>query len=169
MSEANMTRRELREYFKTGAKFLCRAKSADTGTWVFGDDFYVEAKGDGQCGITEIFNYHGFVKRNGMRPHNILPHTFGGFTGLVSDNGQGVFEGDILISRPNGYKPSKVLIARAAYWYEFINEKEGLRLPMHYLETSRLLSGTTFNVIGNIHDKPELLNFIYNKEEINHE
>lgn len=87
----------------------------------------------------------------------------------MSDAGLGIFEGDVLTIRRKSFKPLKLLVVRAGYWYEFVNKKENQRLLCPHILSARILSDVTLHIIGNIHDNPELLNSIYNKEDNNHE
>lgn len=113
-------------------EILFRGKSWDNDKWVAGDLLrYLN-------GNTYIHSYKGLYRV----ADEVNPETVGQYTGLDDKNGVKIFEGDIL--QPTVYKLSKG--------------------PSHYLvvkdirKTDRIaLYAAEYEVIGNIHDNPELL------------
>lgn len=73
--------------------------------------------------------------------HCVEPETIGQYTGLKDKNGRKIFEGDILKLRFSG--PSEVKFADGSFFME------GTAVPFRYADR--------FEIIGNIHDNPELL------------
>lgn len=88
--------------------------------------------------------------------HYVIPETVGQYTGLSDKNGKKIFEGDIV----KHYNHCRIKeynedIGRVFYYAE----------TCRFLRTSKLFpndcpemcSGNEYEVIGNIHDNPELL------------
>ena len=114
-------------------EILFRGKKIDGGEWIKG--FYAE-NGHGSSNIQPKGKFFGYL---------VKPETVGQFTGLLDKNGNRIVEGDIV-------------------------KHEGKIYEMKYLETYARFAPTNkstvfmvcaFNhleVVGNIHDNPELLN-----------
>lgn len=111
-------------------EILFRGKRLGDGKWVEGDLLRFQ-------NATVI---HGYVE--GCRvADNVDPATVGQYTGLTA-NGKRIFEGDIIIS---GYTVAKVVfekcqwreVDRLGYWSELFDDD--------------------VEIIGNIHDNPQLL------------
>jgi uncharacterized phage protein (TIGR01671 family) len=118
-------------------EILFRGKRKDNGEWIEGDSLIhsMYKKGDVCIGVVE-----------GLAIHSVIPSTIGQFTGLTDKNGKKIFEGDI-VKYSNGYGHIAWAELHGAfmcveengeYWEWFSN--------MYDIE-----------VIGNIHDNPELL------------
>lgn len=118
-----------------------RAKRTDTGEWVYGDLQHVqrictkeqtEKSGRRTEPVLRIGNY------------DVDEKTIGQFTGLYDMNGREVFEGDLL----SGY--DYVIVVG---WLDgsFCDCKSDIIEPLMYLAVEDR------DVIGNIHDNPELL------------
>ena len=106
------------------------------GDWVYGN--YVELK-DGNRTMCCIYGYG-----------EIIPETVGRYIGKLDKNGKRIFEGDIV--EYNGTKHEVIFETRfSAYFGIKISHVETwqfcLEVPAKLME-----------VIGNIHDNPELLN-----------
>ena len=126
-------------------EILFRAKRIDNGKWVEG--YYFERK-DTTGSIIEsvivvdayeqIASGQRYVRSNLNREcFRVNPETVGQFTGLTDKNGKKIFEGDIL-SSDWGYK----------------DEVEFDSIMYAKLEC---LFDEDCEIIGNIHDNPELL------------
>ena len=84
----------------------------------------------------------------------VIPETVGQYTGLTDKNGKKIFEGDIVVTNKFGSPNRKYVIVYDDEIATYIGEgKQGC---CRYFTT---FSGDAdaFEVIGNIHDNPELL------------
>ena len=156
-------------------KILFRGKRIDNGEWVEGQTIVVihqddndllfmpqqgeDVKADPMDGndraLTSIYgNYY-----------QILPQTVGQYIGLTDKNGNEIFEGDILQVKEHGGTGMKTC---AIYFGEYIDadsDFEDYRCIGFYLKVFDecfsigvlLDSDFEFEIIGNIHDNPELL------------
>ena len=128
--------REIRE-------ILFRGKRVDNGEWVYG--FYV---------VLKLVHYdkkeHLITDKDTGRSYEIDPATIGQYTGLKDKkNGKRIFEGDILeVNYGKIYVGAKgrVRFDAGVYMLEGISGVLSLCAYAPYCE-----------VIGNIHDNPELL------------
>lgn len=113
---------------------LYRGKTLDTGEWVTG--FYVNCHGPG-CNPNETRHY--IVSYPGEW-HEVYTSTVGEDTGLTDKNGKRIFEGDV-VATANG-KPHEVMFADGEFFMD------GTSIPIKWV--------CKFEVIGNVHDNPEL-------------
>ena len=142
-------------------EILFRGKRKDTGAWVFGDLVHSQYK----IGDTCVGQYG-----NTVGIHQVNPETVGQFTGLTDKNGQKIFEGDLLNGFQYPFYHSES--AEHNYFAEVIwftgNCAFGLYTHKHPTAKVKGISAGNadfiedFNsddweVIGNIHDNPELL------------
>lgn len=123
-----------------------RGKRLDNDEWVYG--YYVE---DGFINICS-HNEDDFLQ------YNIVdPDTVGQFTGLLDRNGKEIYEGDILQWTENGHKsnPMEVVVKYGAFGYLYY----GFHSLVGNTNFTFYLKGTDsrFEIIGNIHDNPELM------------
>ena len=87
---------------------------------------------------------------------NVDPNTVGQYTGLTDKNGRKIFEGDIIQvtwsvkGRPPVHETHTVVYSQSGFFAE-TKGKLRVQLP-HYT-----FIGLSVEVIGNIHDNPELL------------
>lgn len=146
-------------------EILFRGKRKDNGEWVYG--FYA------------LFASNKGLKRgiytgaeNGcVIPYEVLPETVGQFTGLTDDNGKKIFEGDIIKAyfQPQNFKNPpyaigsvifengtfKVVVHVSKNSIEYkVFEKEDI--AAYSIEHNFLDRYYVLEVIGNIHDNPEL-------------
>ena len=121
-------------------EILFRGKRLDSGEWVYG--YYVE---------TLRYNMHWIW--DGKEYIKINPATVGQYTGLKDKNGKRIFEGDVVEGLFLFGAAIKAFVA-------FQNGAFGLKWQRGAVtEFSAFTSicNVEYEVIGNIHDNPELL------------
>ena len=139
---------------------LYRGKRKDNGEWVEGG--YIPLDVDsGYTYIIEPCNYASSLPvLDLIKLHSILviPKTIGQFTGLTDKNGVRIFEGDIVRYAERRLGGEDVSVAFP------VTFDEGGFCAHHYFLNNWLRNGLGGNtkledieVIGNIHDNPELL------------
>lgn len=121
-----------------------RGKRLDNGEWVYGD-LHIR---------TPFPHIHSEIDYGKV---NIDPHTVGQFTGLHDRNGKEIYEGDVI--RGNC---GNVEVRHLIYFYDMIASFVAEMLPDNYMSDYCSLSQIWIlkynkEVIGNIHDNPELL------------
>ncbi len=132
-------------------EILFRGKRADNGEWIQGKNIhYVYVDGDDElkCAIhpsgeTFIHIENGFIQ---YRPFLVNTKTVGQFTGLLDKRGRKIFEGD------------KVKIAQGAGFVEW--SKTQCKFVIWIPKSNKfvpLSADTSYEVIGNIHDNPEVM------------
>lgn len=121
-------------------EILFRGKRKDNGEWAYGS-LFAEYK---RVEITR-----GTCNNVGIEGVDVIPETVGQYTGLTDKNGKKIFEGDILncssFSGINDFKNC------AVKWCD---------LFLSFRSDKHSLSGDfrqDYEVIGNIHDNPELI------------
>ena len=135
-------------------RFLCRGKRKDNGEWVDGNLVYTRTTTLGV--VTEIYTLE-------MR-YEVIPKTVGQYTGLKDKNGKKIFEGDIVkitdrnvcfetiavieFGNPNG-------LYNWGWQLKPLENKPFAIEILHWVDMED--SGAFIEVIGNIHDNPELL------------
>jgi uncharacterized phage protein (TIGR01671 family) len=121
-------------------EILFRGKRADNGEWVYGFPFAIHA------GLV----VEGIETLDGDRPR-IDPSTVGQYTGLRERNGKRIFEWDVVVIETDCI-PSFMLNRYVVVWdddqvaYKLLKDNTIYDLPMGRME-----------IIGNIHDNPDLL------------
>lgn len=120
-----------------------RGKSKIYGCWRFGDLFRTNLDG----GVSIQF----FEEVDGWMTEDVNEKTVGQFTGEIDSKGREIYENDIVCVADLEHKKVGVIRYNLAHWDIDFGGGE-----------ARLLSfinrnGATMEVIGNIHDNPELL------------
>lgn len=128
-------------------EILFRGKRKDNGRWIQGDyqHFHIE---------NDIYVYIG---RWGQEMRTVKPETVGQFTGLTDKNGKKIFEGDIIEHHAQG----NIIVNRGVVVWDASEGRFAYQLrtmlPGFYMHNPE-----TVEVIGNIHDNPELQNEVTN-------
>lgn len=120
-------------------RYLFRGKRADNGEWVVG--YYVKAEKLDKTGVEYLI----IEKSADGSSHLIIPKTVGQCTGLKDDNGKLMFEGDIL--KLGTGKTRFVFYGVSGFRHAAYN---GYAKEFDFKDKG-------YQVIGNIHDNPELL------------
>lgn len=127
-----------------------RGKRLDNGEWVVGS--YIEAENRDLSIAHQIVPYE-----SGEAVREVDPVTVGQFTGLKDKNGREIYVGDILKSE----RDDRLYVVKfwSGMFYASVEEcNKGIfgGFPLHAL-TEDEESGYECDIIGNIHDNPELL------------
>lgn len=120
-------------------EILFRGKRKDNGEWLKGDLLQnvdcLKIREQEKC-INHI-----------ARSFEVIPETAGQYTGLTDKNGNLVFEGDVI-----KWNMNYVVVWQNC---KFVLKKDINAKPYDYVLSC--FDGTEFEIIGNIHDNPELL------------
>ena len=137
-------------------EILFRGKRADNEEWVAG--IYLDQNHLG------VFRYDPECQDYDITVYPVLPETVGQYTGLTDKNGKKIFEGDIVkctdtindfefnavveFGNPNGEY-------NWGYQLKFISGEESNFDILCWVDMKE--TGAYIEIIGNIHDNPELL------------
>ena len=165
-------------------EILFRGKSINDNEWVFGDlirNLIYDGR-EKEMRIGDIyFEHNGDI--HGTAVYKVIPETVGQFTGLTDKNGKKIFEGDVVKVKHTIQNRSKEDLSktpRRGYgakvvdgsWcdfnleyfrnYEVVFKTDSQRLMIKNKQDHHYLCDTfvryhEVEVIGNIHDNPELL------------
>jgi hypothetical protein len=114
-------------------EILFRGYSTAERMWIYGDLSHTTDK------IVHISNENCFI--------GVKPETIGQYTGLTDENGKKIFEGDVVTMPAYGGGRHKAVV----YF-------EGGKFAVDGSNWSfKDISPTKMQVIGNIHDNPELM------------
>lgn len=145
-------------------EILFRGKRLDNGEWVHGS-FCMDAveQFNGVCGVDGFIRLYEKTKGK-MQMHEVDRETVGQYTGLKDKNGKRIFEGDMI--KPFDDEIDKMVVefchgqfllclyGERGYMAEYGWEESG---NYGCFEAEPLSSyGDDMEVIGNIHDNPEL-------------
>ena len=133
-------------------EILFRGKSTEDGKWFTGQllrlkssvsekELNVIVEGCEWDDSDEWFNTFRMTK--------VVPETVGQYTSFTDKNGKRIFEGDIIRKTNEGRHPE---IFTANIYTNFPSKEE-----VHYGPCERFTESCEYEIIGNIHDNPELL------------
>lgn len=129
-----------------------RGKSIATGKWVEG--FLIVNK-DGTCFIKDT-DYNVNNGKNDLIPVEVEPSSIGQYCGLLDKNGKRIFENDVCTFYNRYSKSTYTRVVRfcplLACFGLYPNMTEIYEYESDWLKISDV------EIIGNIHDNPELLN-----------
>ena len=151
-------------------EIIYRGKRCSDGEWVYG--FYVESKHSWQGHkphkswiVPNAISNGGFF--NILGRYAVKDDTVGQFTGLVDKNGVKIFEGDVVRKRDLtfGLKFNGVVVYNSEIGcFRIHSENNGVTMRMGFEASDVYDDGKCtvpvkydYEVIGNIHDNPELL------------
>lgn len=137
-------------------EILFRGKSTDNGEWAYGCLLVDEVTGQhfifpsgNSCNESDKIGEEGLLQ---FVAFGADPGTVGQYTGLTDRNGKRIFEGDkCRVSRPCVIAYGKITFANACFWFEDYGPGGMLRL------CDAKINGFEIEVIGNVHDNPELV------------
>jgi uncharacterized phage protein (TIGR01671 family) len=138
-------------------EILFRGKDNDSEEWVYGFYTYVP---NSEGALT-----HKIIATNsyGSTEYHVAPETVGQYTGLDDKNGVKIFEGDIV--QPTLFEIEDVADVQFVYGtfgIEWVSCKKDKTMhssdQLHNLRRFDDGVNKYVEVIGNIHDNPELLN-----------
>ena len=144
-------------------EILFRGKDEHTAQWVYGHFYTTPYVGkDGKK-----FDYHFISNPNAYGSNLVIPNSIGEFTGLLDRNGKRIFEGDILLvktiresvakeTRNDEYTAYGIVVFNKGH---FELDGKGLVLCTYWGLKSLYTAANfkEYEIIGNIHDNPELV------------
>lgn len=135
-------------------EILFRGKRKDNGEWIEGDllhDRFILSNEK----ICRIYNEESKLTH---REDVVIPETVGQYTGMTDKNGKRIFEGDIIRTITFGFD-KEMFVTEIKF-----GSKSGVQgfylsngRSMFYFGQTDLSVMSDTEVIGNIHDNPELL------------
>lgn len=130
-------------------EILFRGKRVDNGEWVYGSLLNPYRK------KPLIAHYENGQEILGYTVE-VIPDTVGQYTGLKDKNGKRIFEGDILIYVVDGEYD-----VNEKYLVVFDDDEAAFRTKFYcegkYMCYEDIIPCENFEIIGDIHDNPELL------------
>lgn len=125
-------------------EILFRGKRTINGDWVYGDF----VRGNERKSLRDsIFVYDS--ETQSFNYYEINTSTLGQYTGLTDKNGKRIFEGDIIRKTNEGRHP-QIFITNIRTSFP-TNEE------VYYGPCDHFTESCEYEIIGNIHDNPELL------------
>ena len=142
-------------------EIIFRGKRLDNGEWVYGWPFADTAdcslKKVGKCECphdgSEYFIVEWADDLHEYKERKVIPDTVGQYTGMKDKNGKRIFEGDIVLGLFHYELAAKGVVT-------FRDGAFGLRWnrgKVREFSAFTSICNVAYEVIGNIHDNPELL------------
>lgn len=128
-------------------EILFRGKT-DKGEWVYGDLLHPDLYGNG-CAIED------FTKEKN-NCFDVIPETVGQYTGLIA-NGTKIFEGDIVKHHRTLWGTDNTDIGIIKWHQKTCRFYRTSKFDTVHIVEIWEDTATEYEVIGNIHDNPELL------------
>lgn len=127
-------------------EILFHGKRVDNGEWVEGYLYRISEK---------LNPFIMLLNRSG-ESYEVIPETVGQYTGMTDKNGKKIFEGDILKGHISEYAayPNRIGKVQCSEFGGWIIE---FNVPEWKIPRVGFCSFVDYEVIGNIHDNPELL------------
>lgn len=146
-------------------EILFRGKRKDIGEWVYGSLMQITYKEENNAIpfrmiFEDKFSFVGGYAKSLSRAV-VDPETVGQYTGLKDKNGRRIFEGDI-VRHHNGslYADSDNIELGKVYWDEkYCGWRRTSNGAFHHgcVDNYRISPDCIYEVVGNVHDNPELL------------
>lgn len=140
----------------------CVPDSNYAGEWVIGGYAHPMVDNDKKEGL--IVRYLG---GNVTRIFHVLPSTVGQYTGLKDKEGKEIYEGDVVKRHCNAYGLDDIGVVKyddEKAMFVLYCEKRHYAKTLPFLKQETINDGQctieetfTYEIIGNIHDNPELL------------
>lgn len=127
-----------------------RGKTVDSGEWIEGDLIHY---GNTFCIAPLDGDWFAFISKSRLVnfKYKVTKETVGQFTGLTDKNGKEIYEGDVL--KVSLFKKTfQVVFSESEKWgasFQYKSHNSIFYLTKYFTDTCE--------VIGNIHDNPELL------------
>lgn len=129
-------------------EILFRAKREDNGEWVYG--YYVHLPD--AAGSVHIMHVRAQNPDENNNVHYVIPETVGEFTGMTNEDGTRIFEGDIVENIETGMRALVQYFPEHAAFMLWCRSE-----TVNQIEYAGEISFFEIQVIGNIHDNPELI------------
>ena len=127
-----------------------RGQRVDDKQWVCGYYTYEFERGYCYEAYDDVPSRCSYISNENGEYYKVIPSTIGQYTGLDDKNGVKIFEGDIVREHGNDYTPIYQNGIYMAYNVDKINDP--------YVSTQfNVIWRNDCEVIGNIHDNPELM------------
>ena len=148
-------------------EILFRGKRIDNGEWVEGGSIFKLINKSGEHFFIPRFNEKviathddnmNIIALEGCILYKVDPETVGQYTGLIDKNGVKIFEGDI-ITIPDSKNMGRPALIRYDYVRATYEVSRSGYNPLSLIDAREF-----YEVIGNIHDNPELLGEVGGEE-----
>lgn len=132
-------------------RYLFKGKTIDNKEWVIG--YYEESNGNSYINYEETIEKYGKSLKV-TRSKEVIPETVGQCTGLKDKNRKLVFEGDVCEIHGS---VGVIRYDKCDAMYTFIYAMDTFIYDKNITTNFSCIWGEDLEIIGNIHDNPELL------------